>query len=219
MSDLLPETAPEAPIVPFAFAADGKLNSFTVSCVPMEQTMNYAACLWRQAVLQTPNVKTPADWAGCDKARRSGTCLAVQMRQEEELAGRSIYFRARGFIERIGSAAREWMAEAGSFQPSVRRLPASVPHVATVSFSRPKAPTAMLDAMGSIGDLSHAITAAAKTASAEPSLSAPAAPVPALLAGESPLQMARRIHAERAAERGAAEERAIAQAAAGETAP
>lgn len=161
---------------PFAASADGKRNSYTLNCLATGQSMNYAACLWRQGVLEVRDIKHPADWAPCDKARCSGTCTALVMRKEEELAGKSIYFRARDFVSSAIDRARAWsMPRYGS--------KASVPVPAKRD---------MFDAMGDAGSLADAVTAiAAKPASRTPVI------LPAAQVGESPLQMARRLAQER----------------------
>lgn len=185
------ELQTDSPIEPLASSADGKLNAYTLTCAPLGQSMNYAACLWRQNVLATPNVKTPADWSGCDQARLNKTCTALLMRSEEVLAGKSIYFRARGIVRQLSDAAREWFrpGAAGTKAPPTRPI-TMVP--------TPKPAKSMLDAMGSAGDLADAISAAAKTPASPPP--APViAPAPVALEGESPLQMARRLAAERSA--------------------
>lgn len=182
-------------IEPITASADGKRNSFTLSCGPTGQSMNYAACLWRQGVLSNPATKTPADWAPCNAARCAGTCTALVMREEELLAGKSIYFRARGVFRSIVEIAREWImpdfAMPEKVKPAVRK---------TYSSPAPKKERGdMLDAMGSVGSFADAVTEAAKTPTSVPPPVARVIPVmPVAQAGETPLQMARRMAAERA---------------------
>lgn len=177
---------------PLAYSADGKRNSFTLACTPTGQSMNYAACIWRQNVLANPKTITPPDWNVCKQAREEGRCTALIMRKEEELAGKSIYFRCRKTIMAASAAAREWIMPKGEPYPA---RPAAAHRAAA-------APKSMLDAMGSMGDLSDAVSAVARSpdAVATAPVKTPDAPRPRIvtaLAGESPLQMARRLHAER----------------------
>lgn len=186
---------------PLSYSADGKRNSFTLACTPTGQSMNYAACIWRQNVLAKPNVNTPPDWSVCRQARNEGRCTALLMREEEELAGKSIYFRCRSALSAASAAAREWIMPKGAATsvPIERaRRPSSAPSAVTAR------PASMLDAMAGMGDLSDAVSAAARAETlkrlAPAPAPAPAHRAPALVAalpGESPLQMARRLHAER----------------------
>lgn len=174
----------DSSIVPLADSADGRRNSFTLACTPTGQSMNYAACLWRQGVLANPKTITPPDWDACKQARKEGRCTALAMRQEEELTGKSIYFRCRGALNAAAQAARDWI-----MPPKTSRTAAAPPPA-------PIRPKTMLDAMAGAGDFTDAIAAAAK----EPAVTAPKlprAPAPVSIAGETPLQMARRLHAER----------------------
>ncbi len=196
------DSSTDETIEPITASADGKRNSYTLSCAPTGQGMNYAACLWRQGVLATPNVKTPADWAACDQARRSGTCTALEMRREEELAGKAIYFQDRNMVQRITAAAVRWILPTFRDKPADRaRTPMPSGIEKRPESVKPRgAGMSMLDAMGSMGSLADAVTVAAKTA---PSMPPAPRPVPVqvtavALPGESPLQMARRIAAERA---------------------
>lgn len=194
----------ENTLEPLAYSADGKRNSFILACTPTGQSMNYAACIWRQGVLAKPNVNTPPDWNVCKQACNEGRCTALIMRREEELAGKSIYFRCRTVLAAVSSAAREWIMPKGTAT--------SVPHSSCRSSGTytPPAPApaprakTMFDAMGSMGTLADAVTEAAKTPTAppptEPKLPEVMRPrIVATIPGESPLQMARRLHAERLA--------------------
>jgi hypothetical protein len=177
---------------PISASADGKRNTYSRRCDVVEQVMNYAACLWRQNVLAAPNVKTPSDWACCAAAARNGTCNALNMRREEEIAGKAIYFRDRqqpSFVD----AARKW---AHSSWGTVKK--------AVIPVASPPKPAAVLDKLGSLGDYSDAISEAVSTAPADAPVAAPVPKLtptqtPVALPGESPLAMARRLHAEKLA--------------------
>ena len=183
----------EKSIEPISASADGTRNMFSLSCSTVGQRMNYAACLWRQSVLGAVDVKTPADWEVCDKARRTGACGALGMRQEEELAGKAIYFTDRSIFRKVTDTATRWFMPSRSVQKTsdFDKPIERDHHVVT----KPKKSVDMLDAMGGAGTFADAIT---KSAS-EPSITRSFQPssIMASVSGESPLQMARRIAAAR----------------------
>lgn len=207
-------TMPKAPelseLVPLNFSTDGTKNSFCMRCDAQGQTMSYAACLWRQGVLAKADIRTPSDWAPCGEAARQGRCVAVAMRAEEEAAERSIYFRKRVNEDHpMVEAKRSWV----NTWDKVRTAAAgAVTSVARAITPAPKAPADILDSIGSTSyadALTRAVAEdrAADTAkpSAAPAATTPAAATPAsapitALPGESPLAMARRIAALRAAQ-------------------
>jgi hypothetical protein len=169
MSDVTKTTEP---IEPFMSSADGKRNSYTLNCLPTGQSMNYAACLWRQGVLSNPATNVPADWSACRTARGEGRCTAVEMRKEEEIAG----FKDRNFIRKMTDAARKWIGTSTTF--SSKPAPKVV------------ATTSMLDAIGGAGSLADAISSASMPT---PVVAMRRATMPSMLPGETPLQMMRRI--------------------------
>lgn len=164
----------ESQIEPASASADGKRNSYVLNCTPTGQSMNYAACIFRQSTLSTPGAKFPADWLPCDTARKCGGCVAVEMRKEEEIAGKAIYFKDRSLVQKMTDAARAW------FTP-----PVELPKKTT-------RPSSILDSIANVGSLADALTAAAKD-SGSPSI----APASMALPGESPLMMARRLNGAR----------------------
>lgn len=190
-------TEPVEKIEPVTSSADGSRNSFTHSCAPTGQSMSYAACLWRLKLAED-GTKMPADWMRCVDAKNAGRCQAVAMREEELLAGKSIYFRERGLIEKAVHAARQWvMPVFGQKTTEKRAAPAPAPARKPV-----KSSTSMLDAMGDAGSLADAVTAAASTRTDTPLeavASQPVRPMAVALPGETPLQMARRLRLERQA--------------------
>lgn len=194
MNDLTVEQS-EA-IEPITSSADGQRNSYSLFCAARGQSMNYAACLWRQGVLSKPDIKTPEDWNSCRTAACSGTCTANNMREEEVLAGKSIYFRAREVVRRMannfGEAARQWVMPSTAPKEKPTRSCAA----------KPTPEKSMLDAMGSMGTLADAVTEAAKDI--DPvfktrGIDGHAKIIDGALPGESPLAMARRIAAGRSA--------------------
>ena len=194
-------------IEPITSSADGKRNGYTLFCDAKGQRMNYAACLWRQKVLDNPATKIPEDWQSCRTAACSGKCNANEMRQEEVLAGKSLYFVCRDTFRKLADVAKEWGVHFGS-KPSVPAKQSIVtePVVREVKFVpvRREEPASVLDALGSTSSLADAITAAAKDQAAptkEPVATKKVIEVvsrfdlDSLTVNETPLQMARRLNA------------------------
>lgn len=202
----------EAKIFPLDASSDGKRNMYSRRCEVVGQVMNYAACLWRQGVLEKTDIRTPADWAPCAEAARCGKCHAVEMRREEVLKGHSIYFRDRNYVQPIMEAARTWVMPEMSVKSAERKAaPAPKP-------AAPVKTRSMLDVMGEGSGYADAISIAAATPVVSPSLDKPVAstvekrpapPKPAspedllkslpMNPGESPLAYARRVAAARKA--------------------
>jgi hypothetical protein len=202
MSDT--SNTPDASVViePISASADGKRNSHSFGCRILQQTMSYAACIWRQQVLGQPGVKTPEDWSPCREAGRCGTCPANDMRKEEELAGKAIYFADRNNLRQRIEGARQWAHT--TFGNVVSRRSTSTPPTPP-TLSKPHTADA-LDVMGEGNDYADALTvvateavAASHTATAAPIavIAAAPRPMPQALQGESPLAMARRLAAAR----------------------
>lgn len=198
----------EVPIEPASASADGKRNAYTLSCVPTGQSMNYAACLWRQGVLSDPRTITPADWSACGGARRNCSCPALSMQKEEDLAGKAIYFKDRNLVRKIAGSVNDWFKSATAAskvapKPTTSSVAAKVTHYspapkAGIVGKTPGLTT--LDAIGNAGNLSDAIHAAAKTPSSPPpAVKFSTSAVAVANTGESPLAMAQRIAAQRAA--------------------
>jgi len=180
-------------IHPVSASADGKRNAYCLQCKKAEQSMSYAACLNRIAVVRS-GADVPKDWNVCDDALRFHQCAAQTMRDEEELAGKSIYFVARDLLAAAGDAVRKW------FMPGDPKTSRPAPE------ARRKA-RSMFDSMGDAGSYADAINGMSASEGAElmgRATTAPAAPVkavvlPQALPGESPLAMARRLAAQKAA--------------------
>lgn len=198
-----------ATLEPISASADGKRNSHSFGCRILQQTMSYAACLWRQSVLSRPGVKTPDDWSPCREAGRCGTCPANDMRKEEELVGKAIYFTDRNNLRQRIEGARQW-AHSTFGTAAGKRV---VTTLTTPTAPLPRAVDA-LDVMGEGNDYADALTAVATEGGATSHttaatvattvapfavIAAPAAPrpMPQALQGESPLAMARRLAAAR----------------------
>lgn len=212
----------QAAILPISASVDGSKNMFFTRCAAIGQVMNYAACLWRQGVLANPKTRVPADWNACGEAAKCGRCAAVEMRREEELQGRAIYFRGRSTEytvtkEAVAIHERDYgpIAAITSTEHSGMTLlprPTYKPVAAPIVVTKRSAGS-MLDAMGEVDDYAAAINAAVvadahitpvetkpvpQTATLTPT-PAPKAPMVTALPGESPLAMARRLAAQRAA--------------------
>ena len=190
----------ETVIEPISASADGKRNGYTLFCETKGQRMNYAACLWRQGVLDNPATKIPDDWQSCRTAACSGKCNANEMRKEELLAGKSLYFICRDTFRKLADVAKDWGI---NFRPS--RTPDAKQSILTepvkeVKFTpvRREEPASILDALGSTSSFAAAITAAAKDQSKpfdEPVATKVSSSSFEPVVGETPLQMARRINA------------------------
>lgn len=194
MSDELmntPRAEQETEVFGIDASTDGRRNSYTLSCAAIGQSMNYAACLWRQNVLSGKDIRTPADWAPCDAAGRAGNCKAMLMREEELIAGKSIYFRSRESVMKGLQTVRQWvMPTFGRKAPSATHAPAPKP-----------AGGHLLDAVGTAPTYADAVERLAREAGAAPAPTpAPARVIPiasmVALPGESPLAMARRLRAQ-----------------------
>lgn len=178
-------------IWPITASADGSLNSHCLRCAVTGQGMGYAACLWRQDVLSNVNAKTPADWNVCRESAASGSCVALRMRHEEVVAGKAIYFRERVKDRNVvEEPKRKWIDTLRTVGEKVKAVIAPKPRVDGDEF----------DAMAAASDMAAVATrvSAAHAAATPPAASIPTSAVTAL-AGETPLQMAMRIKAEREA--------------------
>jgi hypothetical protein len=163
-------------IRPITASASGRENGFLHHCKVVEETMFYASCLGRLAVLQDATQRTPKDWTECARACQHGICPAQRMREEELLKGKAIYFSPRGILAKILDPGRTWIA--GPTRRDVKEVESG--------------PTSALTAIERMGRSSYAevlTTSAAITPR-------PPKRVVVALPGETPLQMARRIAAE-----------------------
>lgn len=159
-----------------AASASGK-NTFAIACPKQGQRMLYAACLSRREKIDNRQ-DYPKDWSVCD----TNECPARALRAEERAAGKSLYFVAREAFSDAVVATRKWVTSFVKPQRVKTSAPASD----------------MFAAMGAAADLSGAISIAPKAVAAPATAPRkPTGPIPVALPGETPLQMARRIAAER----------------------
>lgn len=170
---------------PASDSLSGVLNGYIFFCGVVEQQMYYPSCLCRLGALDAPDVKTPDDWNACKQGRKSNSCKAHHMRQEELLQNKAIYFRDRNVIHI--ETGKEWR------MPGVgRKADPVVPKAVEPTPPSLTKAIATVDTLPTYAD-------ALKTAP-EPVLAAPAAPRKApivSLPGETPLQTARRLAAAR----------------------
>jgi hypothetical protein len=205
----LPKRPDLTDVVPLSSSPDGQLNSFCMRCEAQGQSMSYAACLWRQGVLSKPDIRTPADWAPCGEAARHGTCVALMMRKEEEVAEQSIYFRKRlNEAHPLAEPKRAWHTPVTSMVKSTVTAAGAALGLKSPPAAKPRDAIDAMGLGGVPGGYADAITEMVKTGShvtSAPAFTPPAAPAvslgenPVALPGESPLAMARRLAAARAA--------------------
>lgn len=175
--------------LPPAASRSGK-NAYYIQCPVVEHSAAYCACLDK---LQKIRDKAPStnSLAACEGGLRTGRCQAAGMEQAELLHGEAIYFVARETLATKPGPA--WSYES---KPAPKVL------------MPPKPPTAQGVRIDT-GGYSDAINAAVRATPAQSPVAVaapipvpPAAPVarvspPAMVAGESPIQYARRIAATR----------------------
>ena len=186
-------------IEPISASADGKRNGYSLFCDTKGQRMSYAACLWRQGVLDNPATKTPEDWQSCRTAACAGKCNAKEMRKEEEIAGKSIYFVCRNACRKLADVAKDWgivFRPSKSAEPRQSTLTSFEAKPVVLAPVVRKDPASALDALSSVDTYSDAITAAAKEQSV---VFVKKEVVSVSATGETPLQMARRLNAAKAA--------------------
>jgi hypothetical protein len=203
---------------PLSYSISGR-NSHTFFCIPRQQSMQFASCIARQGAMAAPGVKVPDDWRECGRHHTHNDCVAMKMRAEELAVGHSIYFRKREAVAPVVKPQGVWQSAMGRVSTGIKAVREYVEPPAPA----PKRAASMLDSIGNVGsyaDVVNKIAAEHKKVEASqsvvttepapvaPIVTAPAPkpapkPVPTAPAGpathESPLQMARRINAERAA--------------------
>lgn len=167
---------------PPADSANGRLNGYMHHCNIVAHSMYYAACLARIDAVNDKAVRLPQDWQDCAGACRTRTCQSAKMREDELAQGKAIYFIERSAIQAITHKAREWI---DSWKEGVEKV---------VSKPKPKTKSSldgMVDASKmSLGDaLNAALGGELSKPIDRPTITA--------LPGETPLQMARRLAAQK----------------------
>jgi hypothetical protein len=203
------------PILPPSVSADGKRNAFYADCRTLQVKKPYAMCQY--IIDHTGDASLQTIYSDCLSEIRHGRCTAMGMREEERLKGQAIYF-----VERMKGAAvvaqqDAWVAPRKPSRSGYQRDKYAVgAPVTSTAPSRPAPAAPVFD--GNI--YAAALNIAAKrngtnatnrqpaTPAAEPVAVAPAPETPAIKkvaapqpipmnvrAGESPLEMARRLRA------------------------
>lgn len=136
-------------------------NTFTVkTCRAVGHTPGYCVCLNKIKAFERDT--TLSSYPECEKAIRDKTCAAIGMRQEEQLAGKALYYVDRALLREEMDKA--FAASTPSFRPT-KVTPAPVTTHKTAAAPAPKKPEPIL---GEQGDYAAAINAAIKEASAAP---------------------------------------------------
>lgn len=191
MTDTQEPQVEEKPVLGIEKSASGIENRHIFCCEAQGQHMLYASCIARLGAIDAPNVRVPDDWKSCERHRQHGVCKASVMRQEELLQGKSIYFVSRSELETAAQTMRKFMLPPIPLAPKLKSVKAA------------KTTGVALDAMGDLGSYADAINAVAdvpaKPVFKVPDTPVPSRPMPVALPGETPLQMARRLAAEKAA--------------------
>lgn len=179
-------------IRPAAASQSGK-NAFTHWCPVVEQHMHYCGCLNRINVLKDKTAFKPADWRPCDSAISLRRCKAADMREQETLQDKAIYYVERG-LEAIAKAVKTWV------MPEKSKKDAPAPKEVKV-FASGKGGS-MLDGLAAATKVTYA-DAINKMAKTEAPAPGPKATLPAgfkAMPGETPLQTALRLKALRTKE-------------------
>lgn len=151
--------------LPVSASESGKNAYYVPTCDVVEHAPAYASCLDKMKQIRNKTGKFPA----CATAARQGRCKAAALRQEEELKGEALYFVPRVALVRTehDGTTPVWSTRMPPPKPKRRDLPANVG-----------------------GDYADAINEAMKSLPVAPR---PAMPAPLMVAGETPMQFARRL--------------------------
>jgi hypothetical protein len=205
------------PTLPPAVSADSKRNAFYTDCRALQVKKPYAMCQY--IIDHTGDVSLQVIYSDCLSEIRHGRCTALGMRQEEQLKGQAIYF-----VERVKGAAvvvqqDAWVAPTRKTSRSgYQRDKYAVGAPVTPTRSAPAAKPVVPEFDGNI--YAAALNIAAKRNGTNATNRQPAVPVPEPVAvapvpetpavkkvaapqpvpmtaraGESPLEMARRLRA------------------------
>lgn len=185
----------EATFEPLSASADGTRNMYFFTCTVIGQSVNYAACLWRQGCLEKPDIKTPESWEDCRKGAKCNSCPALSMRKEEEVKGHAIYLRAASF-PKTGTKAR-WCERK-------TETPTTTVRTSTPAIAPARKAQSIFDGLDGGEDMSLAITESnAEHNKPVASEEAPSTPVDTkstpkfdIRPGESPLAAMRRMNKE-----------------------
>ena len=159
-------------VLPVSASESGKNAYYLPNCDVVEHVPAYCSCLDK---IKSIKARVKGYASECASALRQDRCKAANMRQEEELKGQALFFIPRVALERTESTGEpiDWSAR----MPTKRR-PRATPTTNRIT-----------DAGGSFAD---AINEAMRALPESPK---PTLPAPMMVAGESPMQYARRIAA------------------------
>ncbi|MDP9155277.1 MAG: hypothetical protein M3O74_13615 [Pseudomonadota bacterium] len=205
--------------LPPSLSADGARNAFYTQCKELQTRRPYAAC---QHILNNRSEESVERIYGdCLTAISRGRCCASDMRDEENLKGQAIYFTERVKGAAVVAQQEAWVAPKRGYQrnkytegaPAIPAPKAGLRPMSATAATAPKKPAApVFD--GNI--YAAALTAAVKKeknatnaqplrAPVSPGATAPAPQHPvnttgaptnvSIRAGESPLELARRLRA------------------------
>jgi hypothetical protein len=192
--------------LPLSYSMRGDNAYYDDFCPTVGHRPGYVVCLHKiQAVKEGRTALNP----DCTSAISGGTCGALARRQEEERAGKAIYYISREVLQmhaqiEAAEAARIAAARAGIRLPPKRTAAdAAAQPRPTMPARTPAKPNDTETLVDFSSGLASAITQAAKESAAVPA-PAPAqpepkaivsAPKPDMQPGETPLQYARRCAA------------------------
>ena len=118
----------------------GGVNTFTVKgCKAVGYTPGYCVCLNKLMAFERD--KGLASYPECDKAIRDKSCIAISMRQEEQTAGKALYFVDRALLRE--EMDKQFGQATTSFRPT-KAIPAPAPAAAPKK-AEPKPPAAQSD--------------------------------------------------------------------------
>ena len=104
----------------------GGVNTFTVKgCKAVGYTPGYCVCLNKLMAFERD--KGLASYPECDKAIRDKSCIAISMRQEEQTAGKALYFVDRALLRE--EMDKQFGQATASFRPT-KAIPAAAPTTA-----------------------------------------------------------------------------------------
>ncbi|UUZ75565.1 hypothetical protein LP414_28005 [Polaromonas sp. P1(28)-13] len=153
--------------LPVTASESGKNAYYLPNCNVVDHVPAYCSCLDKIKQIKAAGRSA---FHECSTAARQGRCKAADMRQEEELKGEALYFVPRAGLtqaEHGGAPVPSWSARMPTPKPKRRDLSTNVG-----------------------GSFADAINEAMKSLPVAPR---PTMPAPTMVAGETPMQFARRL--------------------------
>lgn len=115
MTDQVTEVVVEQPAVPMlppAVSADSKRNAFYTDCRTLQVKKPYAMCQY--IIDHTSDASLQVIYSDCLAEIRQGRCTALGMRQEEQLKGQAIFFVERVKGAAVVAQQQAWVAPSKS---------------------------------------------------------------------------------------------------------